>query len=86
MVLLQNNELPRYQSLKAYLQSLQDTICQKITELDGKETFLEQTWERSEGGGGRSRVLTNGALFEQAGVNFSHIKGEKLPVIFRTSP
>ncbi|MBC8653231.1 coproporphyrinogen III oxidase, partial [Providencia vermicola] len=50
--------------VKAFLQSLQDTICQKITELDGKETFLEQTWERSEGGGGRSRVLTNGAIFE----------------------
>ncbi|HHR5880539.1 TPA: oxygen-dependent coproporphyrinogen oxidase [Providencia alcalifaciens] len=65
--------------VKAYLQSLQDTICQKITELDGKETFLEQTWERTEGGGGRSRVLTQGALFEQAGVNFSHIKGEKMP-------
>ncbi|WOC02791.1 oxygen-dependent coproporphyrinogen oxidase [Providencia sp. PROV024] len=65
--------------VKAFLQSLQDTICQKITELDGKETFLEQTWERSEGGGGRSRVLTNGAIFEQAGVNFSHIQGEKLP-------
>ncbi|MGG4609381.1 oxygen-dependent coproporphyrinogen oxidase [Providencia sp. Me31A] len=70
---------PDISRVKAYLQSLQDTICQKITELDGKETFLEQTWERSEGGGGRSRVLTNGELFEQAGVNFSHIKGEKLP-------
>lgn len=70
---------PDIDRVKAYLQSLQDTICQKITELDGKETFLEQTWERTEGGGGRSRVLTQGALFEQAGVNFSHIKGEKMP-------
>ncbi|HEQ1857514.1 TPA: oxygen-dependent coproporphyrinogen oxidase [Providencia alcalifaciens] len=70
---------PDIDRVKAYLQSLQDTICQKITELDGKETFLEQTWERAEGGGGRSRVLTQGALFEQAGVNFSHIKGEKMP-------
>ncbi|MDR2242787.1 MAG: oxygen-dependent coproporphyrinogen oxidase [Providencia alcalifaciens] len=70
---------PDIERIKAYLQSLQDTICQKITELDGKETFLEQTWERAEGGGGRSRVLTHGALFEQAGVNFSHIKGEKMP-------
>ncbi|EOV8087258.1 oxygen-dependent coproporphyrinogen oxidase [Providencia huaxiensis] len=70
---------PDIDRVKSYLQSLQETICQKITELDGKETFLEQTWERSEGGGGRSRVLTKGALFEQAGVNFSHIKGEKLP-------
>ncbi|MBS0922882.1 oxygen-dependent coproporphyrinogen oxidase [Providencia sp. JGM181] len=70
---------PDIERIKAYFQSLQDTICQKITELDGKETFLEQTWERTEGGGGRSRVLTQGALFEQAGVNFSHIKGEKMP-------
>lgn len=70
---------PDIDRVKAYLQNLQDTICQKITELDGKETFLEQTWERTEGGGGRSRVLTQGALFEQAGVNFSHIKGEKMP-------
>lgn len=70
---------PDIDRVKAFLQSLQDTICQKITELDGKETFLEQTWERAEGGGGRSRVLTQGALFEQAGVNFSHIKGDKLP-------
>ena len=65
---------PDIDRLKAYLQNLQETICQKITELDGKQTFLEQTWERTEGGGGRSRVLTKGALFEQAGVNFSHIK------------
>lgn len=65
--------------VKTFLLELQETICQKITELDGKETFLEQTWERAEGGGGRSRVLTQGAIFEQAGVNFSHIQGTKLP-------
>ncbi len=76
---LKTMNYPDIDRVKAYLQSLQDTICQKITALDGKETFLEQTWERAEGGGGRSRVLTQGALFEQAGVNFSHIKGEKLP-------
>lgn len=65
--------------VKTFLLGLQETICQKITELDGKETFLEQTWERAEGGGGRSRVLTQGAIFEQAGVNFSHIQGTQLP-------
>ncbi|MEQ5041611.1 oxygen-dependent coproporphyrinogen oxidase [Providencia manganoxydans] len=65
--------------VKAFLLELQETICQKITELDGKETFLEQTWERAEGGGGRSRVLTQGAIFEQAGVNFSHIQGNQMP-------
>ncbi|MEQ4626450.1 oxygen-dependent coproporphyrinogen oxidase [Providencia manganoxydans] len=65
--------------VKTFLLELQETICQKITELDGKETFLEQTWERAEGGGGRSRVLTQGAIFEQAGVNFSHIQGKQMP-------
>ncbi|OHT22454.1 oxygen-dependent coproporphyrinogen oxidase [Providencia stuartii] len=65
--------------VKTFLLELQETICQKITELDGKETFLEQTWERAEGGGGRSRVLTQGAIFEQAGVNFSHIQGNQMP-------
>ncbi|MEQ5633873.1 oxygen-dependent coproporphyrinogen oxidase [Providencia manganoxydans] len=65
--------------VKTFLRELQETICQKITELDGKETFLEQTWERAEGGGGRSRVLTQGAIFEQAGVNFSHIQGNQMP-------
>nr|ELR5039391.1 oxygen-dependent coproporphyrinogen oxidase [Providencia stuartii]ELR5082362.1 oxygen-dependent coproporphyrinogen oxidase [Providencia stuartii] len=65
--------------VKAFLLELQETICQKITELDGKETFLEQTWERAEGGGGHSRVLTQGAIFEQAGVNFSHIQGNQMP-------
>ena len=42
-------------------------------------SFKEETWERAEGGGGRSRVLTQGTVFEQAGVNFSHVFGDKMP-------
>ena len=61
------------------MKSLQDEICQKLTELDGKSTFLEESWERDEGGGGRSRVMKSGALLEQGGVNFSEIWGNNLP-------
>ena len=46
---------------------------------DGKEKFRDDAWERPEGGGGKSRVLADGAVFEQAGVNFSHVHGKNLP-------
>ncbi len=66
-------------AVKAYLQELQDSICQSIAREDGKANFAEDQWQREEGGGGRSRVLSNGAVFEQAGVGFSHVMGGKLP-------
>lgn len=56
--------------------SLQDQICRAIEKLDGTETFRQDTWDREGGGGGRSRVLENGKLFEKAGVNFSDVHGE----------
>ncbi|VAW92680.1 Coproporphyrinogen III oxidase, aerobic [hydrothermal vent metagenome] len=65
--------------VKEYVLKLQDTICDALSEEDGKQTFIEDAWEREQGGGGRTRVLTNGAVFEQAGVNFSHVYGNKLP-------
>jgi len=65
--------------VKTYLMSLQDALCQSFKQEDGKATFLEDTWERPEGGGGRSRVIKNGALIEQGGVNFSHVMGKSLP-------
>ena len=67
------------QRVSTFMKSLQDKICQKLTELDGKSTFLEESWERDEGGGGRSRVMKSGALLEQGGVNFSEIWGNNLP-------
>lgn len=67
------------QTVIDYLKRLQDNICQGIAEMDGKESFQEETWEREQGGGGRSRVLSNGAVFEQGGVNFSHVFGDQLP-------
>lgn len=67
------------EQLKSYLLRLQDSICQALGEEDGKASFSIEEWQRPEGGGGRSRVLTDGAVFEKAGVNFSHVTGESLP-------
>jgi len=62
-----------------FMQNLQDEISQALESLDGGATFREDSWEREEGGGGRSRVLTDGNIFEQAGVNFSEVWGSHLP-------
>jgi len=63
----------------AYLRGLQDRICAAIEQVDGGAKFNSDRWERAEGGGGDSRVLRNGKIFEQAGVNFSHVMGSRLP-------
>ncbi len=65
--------------VKKYFLSLQDCISKALEEVDGKAIFFEDKWERKEGGGGRTRVLTDGAVFERAGVNFSHVYGGQLP-------
>lgn len=64
--------------VKAYLMNLQDQICSALSQEDGCE-FREDSWSREEGGGGRSRVLEEGNVFEKAGVNFSHVHGTQLP-------
>ncbi|AVH65200.1 oxygen-dependent coproporphyrinogen oxidase [Nostoc sp. 'Peltigera membranacea cyanobiont' N6] len=61
------------------MRQLQDEISQGLQQLDGGGTFQEDTWERPEGGGGRSRVIRDGAVFEQGGVNFSEVWGSHLP-------
>jgi coproporphyrinogen III oxidase len=66
-------------SVRAYLLQLQDHICSEIAAIDQKESFQEDAWERKSGGGGRTRVLYEGNVFEQAGVNFSHVSGNALP-------
>ena len=71
---------PDIAAIKAYLLGLQDNICQALEDEDGKEKFIEDNWTRDNGqGGGRTRVLTNGAVLEQGGVNFSHVTGDALP-------
>ena len=62
-----------------FMKQLQDEICAGLEELDGSGKFREDSWEREEGGGGRSRILTEGALLEQGGVNFSEVWGSQLP-------
>ncbi len=59
-----------------YIKNLQDTITLKLETIDGKATFKEDPWVRKEGGGGRTRVIENGAVFEKGGVNISEIHGE----------
>lgn len=66
-------------AVERYLKGLQSTICAELEAVDGGVTFEEETWDRPEGGGGISRVLADGAIFEKAGVNFSHVMGASLP-------
>ena len=61
-----------------YIQNLQDTITSKLEAIDGLATFQEDIWKRQEGGGGRTRVIENGIVFEKGGVNISGVHG-KLP-------
>ena len=70
---------PDTAAIKAFLLGLQDRICAGIEEEDGQAKFQEESWEREAGGGGRTRVMTDGAVFEQAGINFSHVHGAGLP-------
>lgn len=66
-------------AVKQYLLALQDDICNQLAEEDGGATFTEENWDREQGGGGRTRVMANGAVIEKGGVNFSHVFGDQLP-------
>ncbi len=72
-------EQPDIQAVKRYLLELQERICAELEEEEGAGTFREDVWSREGGGGGVSRVLIGGAVFEKAGINFSHVHGRKLP-------
>ncbi|TMP26636.1 oxygen-dependent coproporphyrinogen oxidase [Pseudoalteromonas rubra] len=67
------------ESVKAFLLALQDEICQGLEQADGSGKFIEDAWQREEGGGGRTRVMRDGAVIEQGGVNFSHVYGASMP-------
>jgi coproporphyrinogen III oxidase len=60
----------------AYFRSLQDRICSALEQIDGAARFREDLWQHEARGGGRTRVLENGAVFEKAGVNFSDVAGQ----------
>lgn len=65
--------------VRDYLQQLQNHICKEIEIRDANLTSVNDTWNRDEGGGGITRVFSNGKIFEKGGVNFSHVYGDKLP-------
>jgi coproporphyrinogen III oxidase len=71
--------MPDFAAVERYLRQLQDRICGALEGVDGEGRFVEDAWIRAEGGGGRSRVLKQGAVFEQAGVGFSEVSGATLP-------
>ncbi len=74
------NDQPDINAVKNYLLSLQTNICQQLTEEDEKVPFVVDKWTREmNNGGGITRVLSGGKVFEQAGVNFSHVTGKQLP-------
>ncbi|MAD47300.1 MAG: oxygen-dependent coproporphyrinogen oxidase [Oceanospirillaceae bacterium] len=73
-------------AVKTFLLDLQDRICAALEEQDGQASFVEDAWDREEAeghlaltGGGRTRVIADGGVIEKGGVNFSHVKGERLP-------
>ena len=84
-----------FERVRDYLTGLQDRICQAIESADGRARFVEDRWQRADpgthpgapgsvaspllGGGGRTRVLRDGAVFEQAGIGFSDVSGTRLP-------
>jgi coproporphyrinogen III oxidase len=65
--------------VRDWLAGLQARLCLALEEADGRGRFALDAWQRAEGGGGRTRVLKDGAVFEQGGVNFSQVHGERLP-------
>ncbi len=73
------NTNPIIDQVSEYLTGLQDRLCQAFEESDGQARFHQDRWDRPEGGGGRTRVLEGGAVFEKGGVNFSHVHGDALP-------
>ncbi|HYV03392.1 MAG TPA: oxygen-dependent coproporphyrinogen oxidase [Blastocatellia bacterium] len=68
-------EISLRQRAGIFFSSLQDEICGALETLDGQAKFRQDVWQREEGGGGRTRVLEAGAVFEKAGVNFSEVHG-----------
>src|SRR6478672_5581369 len=65
----------------SFVENLQDRICESLEEVDGKALFKEDSWERPEGGGGRTRVISNGNVFEKGGVNTSVVFGNVTPAM-----
>jgi coproporphyrinogen III oxidase len=72
------------EEIAAQYQQIQDEICAGLEQVDGKATFVEELWQRDGGGGGRTRVIQNGNVFEKGGVNFSAVHGQ-LPEVMKNA-
>lgn len=68
-----------FNEIETLMKSLQDHICDGLEACDGGARFVEDLWQREEGGGGRTRVLASGSVIEKGGVNFSSVSGKTLP-------
>ncbi len=73
------SQQPDIQAVKDYLIGLQERICQRLEAVDGQASFIRDSWQRPEGGGGISRVLADGGVIEKGGVNFSQVMGDTMP-------
>ena len=71
--------MPHVSRVKEYLLNLQDRICNELEATDGQSKFITDQWQREQGGGGRTRVITDGGIIEKGGVNFSHVFGDSMP-------
>jgi coproporphyrinogen III oxidase len=71
--------MPQVEKIKKYFLQLQDNICSELEQVDDKQQFITDEWQREQGGGGRTRVIGNGAVIEKGGVNFSHVYGDSMP-------
>ena len=74
-----NTNIPDITKVTDFFKQLQDKISLSLEQVDGSGKFVEDNWQRQEGGGGRTRVMSNGHIIEQGGVNFSVVSGDKLP-------
>jgi len=81
-----NPHEPLRQRALTFFRSLQDRICTKLEACDGAARFLQDDWSRPGGGGGRTRVLSDGAVFEKAGVGFSEVFGDMDPAFAKQLP
>jgi coproporphyrinogen III oxidase len=70
---------PNPRAVEQYLLGLQDRICAALEHEEPKGRFIQDEWTREAGGGGRTRVLSGGRVFEQAGIALSHVCGDTLP-------
>jgi len=74
-----NEQTMNLDAVEEFLRGLQADICTALENVDGSGRFAKDAWERPGGGGGESRVLSRGDVFEQAGVGFSHVYGDGMP-------